>query len=319
MKSDSERSEVWPTALRLAGTLVALGLLAYLLVQLGWREFLDALAQIPWTAFVLALTMVAVSRIAGVSRWYFLLRSAQVVVPWRRAFVLTFASLFASNFLPTTVGGDVIRIAGVGQVESRRRTAYVTSVFADRIVGLLGMAMALPFGVGLLIAYVQGAAAGSLLPLTGVALGGSWLSRIRARLRRVAQAVLESLSLWKQNPASIFWAFASTWVIMLGRFGSIWVLLHALDQSISLGTIAGLWSFTYFVTLVPISINGLGLQELSMTFIYVALGGVTTASILPTAILVRVMDTLVSVPGALMLPQSLTWSRRRTIGMDDEL
>lgn len=318
MTSDSERSEVWQTALRLAGTLIALGLLAYLLVQLGWREFLDALAQIPWTAFALALAMVSVSRIAGVSRWYFLLRSAEVAVSWRRAFVLTFASLFASNFLPTTVGGDVIRIAGVAQVESRR-TAYVTSVFADRIVGLLGMAMALPFGVGPLISYVQGTAAGTLLPLTGVAVGGSWFSRIRARLRSVAQAVLESLSLWRQNPASVFWAFASTWVIMLGRFGSIWVLLHALDQSISLGTIAGLWSFTYFVTLIPVSINGLGLQELSMTFIYVALGGVSTASILPTAILVRVMDTLVSVPGALMLPQSLAWSRERGAGTDVEL
>jgi len=318
MTSDSERSEVWQTALRLAGTLIALGLLAYLLVQLGWREFLDALAQIPWTAFALALAMVSVSRIAGVSRWYFLLRSAEVAVPWRRAFVLTFASLFASNFLPTTVGGDVIRIAGVAQVESRR-TAYVTSVFADRIVGLLGMAMALPFGVGPLISYTQGTAAGTLLPLTGVAVGGSWFSRIRERLRSVAQAVLESLSLWRQNPASVFWAFASTWVIMLGRFGSIWVLLHALDQSISLGTIAGLWSFTYFVTLIPVSINGLGLQELSMTFIYVALGGVSTASILPTAILVRVMDTLISVPGALMLPQSLAWSRGRGAGTDDGL
>ncbi|MGA9192767.1 MAG: lysylphosphatidylglycerol synthase transmembrane domain-containing protein [Anaerolineales bacterium] len=318
MTSDSKRSEVWQTALRLAGTLVALGLLAYLLAQLGWREFLDALAQIPWTAFALALAMVSVSRIAGVSRWYFLLRSAEVVVPWRRAFVLTFASLFASNFLPTTVGGDVIRIAGVAQVDSRR-TAYVTSVFADRIVGLFGMAMALPFGVGPLISYAHGTAAGTLLPLTGVAVGGSWFSRIRARLRSVAQAVLESLNLWRQNPASVFCAFASTWVIMLGRFGSIWVLLHALDQSISLGTIAGLWSFTYFVTLVPVSINGLGLQELSMTFIYVALGGVSTASILPTAILVRVMDTLVSVPGALMLPQSLAWSRGRGVGTDVEL
>ncbi len=318
MIPDSDRSDAWPTALRLVGTLVALGLLVYLLVQLGWREFLDALGQIPWTAFALALGMVAVSRIAVVSRWYYLLRSARVQVPWRRAFMLTFAGLFASNFLPTTVGGDVIRIAGVAQVESRR-TAYVTSVFADRIVGLLGMAMALPFGAGHLIAYLHGTAGAGLIPLTGAVLDGSWTARIRARMRRITQAVLESLSLWRQNPISVLGAFASTGVIMLGRFGSIWVLLHALDQSISLGTIAGLWSFTYFVTLVPISINGLGLQEVSMTFIFATLGGVSAASILPTAILVRVMDTLVSVPGALMLPESLTWSRRRQAGTEDKL
>jgi uncharacterized membrane protein YbhN (UPF0104 family) len=318
MTSEGERPEFWQTALRLAGTLVALGLLAYLLVQLGWREFLDALAQIPWTAFALAFGLVIVSRLAVVSRWYALLRSARVDVPWQRAFVLTFAMLFTSNFLPTTVGGDVIRIAGVGQV-SDRRTAYVTSVFADRIVGLLGMAMALPFGVGPLLAYLHGAGSGALLPFAGAVVGGSFGERIRARVARVFHAVVESLALWRQNPLSLLGAFASTWVIMLCRFGSIWILLHALGQPIGLATIGGLWSFTYFVTLVPISINGLGLQEVSMTFIYVALGGVSTASILPTAILVRVMDTLVSAPGALLLPQSLAWARHPRPEMEDSL
>jgi uncharacterized membrane protein YbhN (UPF0104 family) len=309
MTAEQDRPEVWQTALRLAGTLVALGLLVYLLIQLGWREFLDALAQIPWTAFALAFGLVIISRLAVVSRWYALLRSAQVDVSLRRAFVLTFAGLFASNFLPTTVGGDVIRVAGVAQVDERR-TAYVTSVFADRIVGLLGMAMALPFGVAPLIGYLQGAGGDPLFPLTGTTLGASVVARIRARMAQVFHAVMESLALWRQNPLSLLGAFASTWVIMLCRFGSIWILLHALNQSIGLGTIGGLWSFTYFITLIPISINGLGLQEVSMTFIYVALGGVSTASILPTAILVRVMDALVSTPGALLLPQSLAWGRQ---------
>jgi uncharacterized membrane protein YbhN (UPF0104 family) len=249
---------------------------------------------------------VIIARIANVSRWYCLLRSAKVRVSWRRAFILTFAGLFASNFLPTTVGGDVIRITGVAQV-SERRTAYVTSVFADRIVGLLGMAMALPLGVGPLFTYFQ-AQGLALFPLAGATASLPWLARIRLRVQRVVQAIFESLRLWKQDPVSILLAFASTWVVMLGRFGSIWILLHALGQSIGLGTIGGLWSFTYFLTLIPISINGLGLQEVSMTFIYVALGGVSTASILPTAILVRVMDTLVSVPGAFVLPQSLARS-----------
>jgi uncharacterized membrane protein YbhN (UPF0104 family) len=297
MTTESERTGVWQTALRLAGTLVALALLAYLLVQLGWREFLDALVQIPWPVFALAFGLVVVSRMAVVSRWYYLLRSARVNVAWRRAFVLTFAGLFASNFLPTTVGGDVIRIAGVGQVEARR-TAYVTSVFADRIVGLLGMAMALPLGIGPLLAYLHAQAGASLLPFAAAGAGGSWMGGMKNRVRRVIGAVLESLDLWRQSPLSVMGAFVSTWVVMLCRFGSIWLFLHALGQSISLGTIAGLWSFTYFLTLVPISINGLGLQEVSMTFIFVALGGVTTASILPTAILVRVMDALVSTPGA---------------------
>ncbi len=309
MTARSGRSEFWPSALRLVGSLLALALLAYLLAEQGWGEFLSALAQIPWTAFALAFMLVIISRLSTVSRWYFLLRTAQVQVPWRQAFTLTFAGLFASNFLPTTVGGDVIRIAGVGQVEARR-TAYVTSVFADRIVGMLGMAMALPFGIGPLWAYLQARGSEVLAMGLATAASGGLVGRLRARAAQVVHAVVESLRLWRASPLTLLAAFGSTWVIMLCRFGSIWILLHALGESIGLGTIGGLWAFTYFVTLVPVSINGLGLQEVSMTFIYQALGHVSATSILPTAILVRAMDTLVSLPGALLLPQTLRWRRR---------
>ncbi len=283
----------------------------YLLVQLGWREFLDALAQIPWTTFAVAFGMVVVSRIAGVSRWYYLLRSAQVDVPWRRAFVLTFSGLFASNFLPTTVGGDVIRIAGVAQVESRR-TAYVTSVFADRIVGMLGMAMALPFGVGPLIAYLQGAGGVALLPLPASRLGGSWISRIKARLRQIALAVRESFELVATESHQCPVGLRQHGGHHAGAFRQH--LGARCTRSTNPSACGPLRVCGASPTLSPWSrfrSTVLGLQEVSMTFIYMALGGVSTASILPTAILVRVMDALVSVPGALMLPQSLAWSRRR--------
>ena len=53
-----------------------------------------------------------VSRLAVAGRWHVLMHSAGTGITPRQSIRLTFAMLFASNFLPTTIGGDVVRYAG---------------------------------------------------------------------------------------------------------------------------------------------------------------------------------------------------------------
>lgn len=313
MMDGPEAQSRWPIFLRLAGTAAAVGLLVYWLSKQGWAEFSAAVGQIPLNVFFLAIAVVVFSRLWVVARWYALLRSADIDMGLATAAMLTFAGLFASNFLPTTIGGDIFRIAGVGQVP-RRRTAYVTSVFADRIVGMIGMATALVGAIPPVLAYLR-TRAGSQVPIAvapmAVAASGrhSWLARVRGKLRTVIGSVLEALLMWWHRPLGLLSAFGATWLYMLCRFGSIWLILHSLGETISLGSIAGLWALTYFITLIPISIGGLGLQEVSMAFIFTTLGDVAAANILPTAVLVRAMDALVSLPGALFLPRVLAWRR----------
>ena len=50
--------------------------------------------------------------------------------------------------------------------------------------------------------------------------------------------------------------------------------------------ITGLWSLAYFVTLIPISINGLGVQELSLTFLFSTVAGLSTPVSLTIAVLI---------------------------------
>ena len=71
-----------------------------------------AIRQIPLWRFLLATALVFVSRFFVIGRWHVLLRSAEVNIPSPASAALTFTGLFASNFLPTTIGGDVVRFAG---------------------------------------------------------------------------------------------------------------------------------------------------------------------------------------------------------------
>jgi hypothetical protein len=63
-----------------------------------------------------------------------------------------------------------------------------------------------------------------------------------------------------------------------------------------------LWSLVYFITLLPFSINGYGLQEVSLAFIFTRLGGLSSPTALTLAILVRTITMIASLPGALFVP-----------------
>jgi hypothetical protein len=84
-------------------------------------------------------------------------------------------------------------------------------------------------------------------------------------------------------------------------FGCMYTLLHATGETINYWLIAGLWSFVYFITLVPITVNGFGLQEVSITFIFVKFGGVSDADALLFALAFRLLMMLLSLPGALFV------------------
>ena len=70
--------------------------------------------------------------------------------------------------------------------------------------------------------------------------------------------------------------------------------------------IVGLWSISYFVTLIPISINGYGVQELSLTFLFSRVGGISPAVGLTLAVMIRVFYMVASLPGAVYLPAILS-------------
>ena len=101
-------------------------------------------------------------------------------------------------------------------------------------------------------------------------------------------------------------SLAFTWVHMLCLFGSIYLFVDDLGSHISFWMIAGLWSLTYFITLIPISINGYGLQELSFTFLMSNVAGLTPAMSLTVAVLIRANFILSSLPGAVFLPSILS-------------
>lgn len=296
------------TVMRLAGSILAFALLVFLLSRQGWGEILASIRQISLARFLLAFGLVMVSRLAVSARWHRLLHVSQARLPFWQILRITFAGLFATNFLPSTVGGDVVRLAGALQLRTDR-ALVAASIVVDRLVGMFAMAMALPLGAGSLWVWMAGrGGVESSLPRWSAApplLSAGWPRKAWAYSRRVTRRLVTSLALWLKHPRNLFAATGFSWVHMACKFIAIQVLFAGMGEAISFWQVAGLWSFTYFITLFPVSINGLGLQEVSMSFIFSNLGGVGLNSALTAALLVRTLELVASLPGALFLPTIL--------------
>ena len=259
-----------PPILRWVGTLLALGLLVYLLSREGWSEIGTALQQIALWRFTLALLLVMVSRLAVAGRWHVLMRWAGTGITVRQSLGITFAGLFASNFLPTTIGGDVVRLAGAIRLGFDKAVS-VASLVVDRLVGMAGMAVMLPFALPtwLNIGYAQSA----IPPALPLALAVPWFGKIRDTVKRALKSLLDVLGIWLHKPRSLLEALGCTWVHMLCTFAQVWLLL-----------------------------GGMGVQELSMAFFFTTFAGVSESSGLTLALLMRALQMLASLPGALTIP-----------------
>jgi uncharacterized membrane protein YbhN (UPF0104 family) len=300
-----------PALLRILGTGLSVALLIYLLARQGWSEIVDAVRRIPPGHLAAFLGLVVVSRFAVAARWYSLLRSVDRTISFGQSLRLTFAGLFAANFLPTSVGGDVVRLAGTLQL-SKDRWGSAASIVADRIVGLAGMALALPFGIQVLIAWLRttpmaASMWGSILGAAPAAavLSGRW-DDLRGRIGRMAGRAREAMVAWLGRPGPLLVALGFTGLHMICLFTAIRLLLAGMGEPMAFGPAAGLWSFSYFINLIPFSINGWGLREVSVTLIYSEIGGISLHSALALALLLRSAELAASLPGALFVPAILS-------------
>ncbi len=276
----------------------------YLVSRVGWRQALESFGQIPWWYFAIFILLGLVSRFMTFTRWHSLLRASEESIKPEESLKLTFAGLFASNVLPTTIGGDVFRLAGA--IRLGMSTSLATaSLVVDRLVGMTGMLLALPFAMKFFPFLGDASSTTSL----GMAVGTGTLSKVWGWLRRYLDKVFQSLKNWLKQPKSLLKALGFTLIHQACIYLIIKIFINAMGEDLSFMSIAGIWSVTYFITLLPISINGLGLQEVTVTNLFSVWGGVSVETSIALAIFLRILWMLVSLPGAFFIGDILAGKR----------
>jgi len=282
--------------IRWGGTLLSLGVMIYLLSRVGWQDAWQTIRQLTAWRIVVVLVLVFISRFATFERWYTLLKDQTPTLSKTDSLKLTFAGLFASNVLPTTIGGDVLRLAGAIRLGLSTSLA-AASLVVDRLVGMTGMALMLPFSLPALTAYMQSRSA--LEP------AGSMALPIFARLKSGFRKILDDLRFWSKHPLILLKALGFTFIHQAAIYLIILILIEGMGETLGFWQIAGIWSLTYFISLLPVSINGLGLQEVTITNLYTILGGLSTTTSIALALILRLVWLIGSLPGALFIGEVL--------------
>lgn len=298
----------WNIIIRWVGTIIAIVILVYLFSQIGAAETWATIQRISGWRIAAVLTLVFISRFATFGRWHSLLQVQEMHVPWKDSLRLTFAGLFASNVLPTTVGGDVVRLAGAVRIGINPALA-AASLIADRLVGMAGMFLALPFAIPSFVAYLNQNGTRSSVPLFSAV---PFVSNAWNKIQQAFKNVFSNFKYWGKNPLILLRALGFTFIHMLATFLIVQILIEGMGESMPFGQIAGLWSLTYFITLLPISINGLGLQEVTITNLFSVVGGLQPSTSISLAILLRVAWMIGSLPGAFTLSGILSDTKKQS-------
>ncbi len=266
----------WKTAVKGVLTVVVLGVvlrkvpLGELGARLGRLRSGDV-------ALLVALTVAQVS--VGVFRWKRLLARLGERPPfWRGFFALygdVLVGLTYNMFLPTTVGGDVIRALRARRRVSRPHRAWSTSLF-ERIAGLLAMAAsgAIAAAVGLgadarMPSAIRVLAVAVTAVLLVVFFFASTPFRVLLRLleRRLPSAAddVRGIAEDLEGPLSTGGARAEAlgWSILYQGLGIAFVLVGARGLGApghELAILVGV-PIVHVLSMVPVTIGGLGLRE----------------------------------------------------------
>ena len=289
----------WKKTIKWAGTIISLGLFVWLLTRLDWKEAWTIIKDMSACSYVLAVVLLLAGQFFNSLRWFVLLRAQDVKTSIPRTFAIHMGGTFASNFLPSTIGGDSLRFLAIAKVAGDQSLS-LASVILDRLVNLLATFTLIPFSV-------------SVLKTTGLQfdnnlLGFSILAVFQGKfgvwLKRILKKYLDLFKRWFKKPYSLLLAFTISWFSRFVILGAVWVLSMGVGMNLTLWQVVGINTVSYFITLIPISISGYGLREITLTTLYTMLGA-TLEQATALTVITRIFSTAITLPGVIWMQQIL--------------
>ncbi|HEY8550045.1 MAG TPA: lysylphosphatidylglycerol synthase transmembrane domain-containing protein [Vicinamibacterales bacterium] len=263
----------------LAKCAVSVTLLAILIWQTDVDRVKAVLATTSPGWLAAALACYGVMVLASVWRWGQLLVAMPAAIPHRTLLQSFLVAVFFNNFLPSNVGGDIVRVRDTSKPLGSA-TAATLVVGLDRLLGLLGLLVIAAIAAS--AAAIDGEIAPPLPPimlwlaLAGVtALTGVLLlspQRLTALLRpfgrlgnewvgqRIARThdVLEQIS---GQPSALLRCFAGALVVQVVLIVFYAAIARAIDLQVPLVHLAVLVPVSFLVQMLPVSVNGFGVRE----------------------------------------------------------
>ncbi|MGQ9603689.1 MAG: lysylphosphatidylglycerol synthase transmembrane domain-containing protein [bacterium] len=268
------------STVRIVRFVVSVGLVLYLLGRINPSQVGSHLKGVKLGFLGLASIMIFLMIAANSIRWKVVLKSKGLDLPLWRLFYFYLVSIFFSSFLPTSIGGDFVRVVGVAHHTGRKSDA-LASVVIERVLGLSALlpilAVSFPFVLAQVrewkVIVISGLAV--ILFLAGflLLLQRSITSRIfllltpllnrfeKLNLRQRLERLYEAMLTYSQHKAEVYVAGILSLTARLLWVGACALVALSIDMKVAFAIFLLVVPVVEIIRMIPISLSGIGLRE----------------------------------------------------------
>jgi glycosyltransferase 2 family protein len=263
----------------LAKAAITLALLYFAVGRANFAILGDRLSQLDPGWILAALAIVALQTLLLAIRWRGIALLCRTELTLARAFEYTVISIFFGQVMPSTVGGDAVRVWLLARRGAAGWSEATYSVLIDRFVGMLGLAVmvvaCLPWSLALirdpvarnallLIGFGSTAAAAAFIALGNI--NSVWLQRWWPT-RHLQQLAVRLQRL-------LFFSMTGLRVLIISLLCQVltaaitWSVAHATATPFEFGQALLLIPPIILISTIPISIAGWGVRETALVLAF---------------------------------------------------
>jgi len=245
-----------------------------------WGQIYSMLRNINFGIIVISFLLILLTQFLVTARLKEILSAQEVHIKFKNLFFLSMIALFFNNFLPSALGGDVVKAYYAGKQSKKTMEPY-TAIFTDRAVGYITLIAWSAIGLWIYRNQLNNAAVfHSVYVMVAVAIGlilfftsrqiskpYHWIvNRLpsevwRSRLNRLYDCV----NGYRAHPFLMLFAVGLSALSHLSLIYMNWLLARGMGLDVSLGILMLLLPIIGVVQNAP-SINGLGIREGAYVF-----------------------------------------------------
>lgn len=296
---------------------ISLGLFTYLVYKSEPKRIIEILGNVykgdGLIYLSIAVSFGLLSILLMSIRWQIVLNNYDVKISVKRLSGFYMIGLFFNNFLPTSIGGDIVRIYRViGDTDNR--TASFTSVIVERV---LGIAATLFLAITSLF-YVSHYFSDDRILYTSIILFGLIVSSFilvtrkkpfeflikvfdKITLLNIGEKVhklIEAIFILKEKRRVFIWVFILSILSQVAIVFMNYAVVRALDIQVDLSYLFLVIPITIILTMLP-SINGVGVRDGGFIFLLSKVG-VSGAAAISLSFMNVIIPMVLSIWGGLL-------------------
>ncbi len=239
---------------------------------LPMAEVWQAMIQIGWWPWLVVLVVFGAGHVVAAYKWCRLVRAAGQPLVFADALGAHMAGLFANIWLPSIVGGDVLR---AGWISGHQGITVPAAIgLLDRVLDLLALLLLVALGTllvgapggGLAISVLRGAGILLMLGVAGGLVVLRWLrpEHLPAAVRPHGLKLIEIGRALYARPGPALASFTLALLVQSVFVALNWYLGTVMGIGVSFAVWLVAWPLAKIIALLPVSLGGLGVREVAL-------------------------------------------------------